>query len=181
MFKGCISRTWRHRRYWPVPSRGVGASGAEAPGPVLAMTDRPQCWFTQFRYPRGECGGRDTRWDDHVPVHRPRETRALRRGALLLGAPMATRLLAALFADARRAVARDALIERLWGAHAPATATTPQVYVSQLWRRAGAQTRGGPASLDHGRQLPGRDRPSVFYPAGCNTAEVAEQRQCQPS
>jgi predicted ATPase/DNA-binding SARP family transcriptional activator len=64
------------------------------------------------------------------------ELRALRaRAPIDLGGPMARKLLAALLLDAPRTVDRDTLVERLWGAHPPATATTAlQVHVSHLRR-----------------------------------------------
>ena len=77
------------------------------------------------------------------------EVRVLRAGApILLGGPMAYRLLAALLVGAPRAVERDTLIERLWGAHPPATATTAlQVHVSHLRRALEPNHRSGACSI----------------------------------
>src|SRR6266545_2859016 len=77
------------------------------------------------------------------------EFRVLRAGApILLGGPMAYRLLAALLVGAPRAVERDTLIERLWDAHPPATATTAlQVHVSHLRRALEPNHRSGACSI----------------------------------
>jgi len=61
---------------------------------------------------------------------------------------MAQRLLAALLLGAPRAVERDTLIERLWDAHPPATATTAlHVHVSHLRRALDPDHRGGACSV----------------------------------
>src|SRR5215208_3119881 len=77
------------------------------------------------------------------------ELRVLRAGAPIpLGGPMAQRLLAALLLGAPRAVERDTLIERLWDAHPPATATTAlHVHVSHLRRALDPDHRGGACSV----------------------------------
>ena len=77
------------------------------------------------------------------------ELRVLRAGApVVLGGPMAQRLLAALLVDAPRPVDRDTLIERLWGDCPPATATTAlQVHVSHARRALEPDHRRGVGSV----------------------------------
>jgi len=77
------------------------------------------------------------------------ELRVLRAGApVMLGGPMAQRLLAALLVDAPRSVDRDTLIERLWGDCPPATATTAlQVHVSHVRRALEPDHRRGVGSV----------------------------------
>jgi predicted ATPase/DNA-binding SARP family transcriptional activator len=77
------------------------------------------------------------------------ELRILRAEApVAVSGRMALKLLAALLVESPRAVDRGRLVERLWGDHPPATATTAlQVHVSHLRRELEPECEGGDSSV----------------------------------